>query len=68
MKKLVPVVLAMFVGVGFSGVALASDKPADPKVMEACKGAVAKDTKLSPEDAKKAIEKCVKDGGPKDKK
>lgn len=67
MKKLVPVVLAMCVGI--SGVALAgdkpADKPADPKVMEACKGAVAKDTKLSPEDAKKAIEKCVKDGGPK---
>ncbi|MBF0109677.1 MAG: hypothetical protein HQL76_10920 [Magnetococcales bacterium] len=60
MKKLIPVFVAMFVGVGFSGLASAADA-ADP-VHAACVKQ-AEEQKLAGDKAKAFIDECVKKGG-----
>lgn len=54
MKKFVPVAIAMFLGMGFAGVAMAADDAATA----ACKKEAA-DKKLEGDAAKKAVDECV---------
>ncbi|MBF8272699.1 MAG: hypothetical protein HW380_1804 [Magnetococcales bacterium] len=63
MKKLIPVFVAMFVGVGFAGAVSAAETApaADPAVAACTKQADEK--KLAGDEAKKFIDECVKGGG-----
>lgn len=53
MKKLIPVIVALFVGVAFSGMAIAGDAPD-----AACKKQAA-DKKLAGPDADKFVKECM---------
>lgn len=63
MKKLIPVFVAMFVGVGFAGLVSAADTAADPVVAACTKSA--EEQKLAGDAAKAFIDECVKAGGKK---
>lgn len=60
MKKLIPLFVAMFVGVSFSGLAVAGDDP----VAAGCKKQ-AEEKKLAGADADKFVKECVEKAGKK---